>query len=97
VELQDFPNQGGGECTLLEPQPPAEKARTVGDQEAYVQGISTRSSTHLVKAMEHEACISKSQVSRWVGVEDDRPARGEGPSSSAEEGDWPYLWLDELP
>ena len=59
-------------------------------QEAYVQGISTRSVDGLVKAMGMSA-ISKSQVSRLCEEIDgkvkaflDRPI----------EGDWPYLWID---
>lgn len=59
-------------------------------QEAYVQGISTRSVDDLVKAMGMSG-ISKSQVSRLCEEIDgkvkaflDRPI----------EGDWPYLWID---
>ena len=59
-------------------------------QEAYVQGISTRSVDDLVKAMGMTG-ISKSQVSRLCEEIDkrvnaflDRPL----------EGDWPYLWID---
>jgi len=59
-------------------------------QEAYIQGISTRSVDDLVKAMGATG-VSKSQVSRLcqeiderVKVFLDRPI----------EGDWPYLWID---
>ena len=59
-------------------------------QEAYTQGISTRSVDDLVQAMGMSG-ISKSQVSRLCEEIDvrvkaflDRPV----------EGDWPYLWID---
>jgi putative transposase len=75
---------------FLEPRRMAEKALTAVIQEAYVQGISTRSVDELVKAMGMTG-ISKSQVSRLCEEIDgrvkaflDRPI----------EGDWPYLWLD---
>jgi putative transposase len=75
---------------FLEPRRTAEKALAAVIQEAYVQGISTRSVDELVKAMGMTG-ISKSQVSRLcaeidarVGAFLDRPI----------EGDWPYLWID---
>jgi transposase-like protein len=75
---------------FLEPRRLAEKALTAVIQEAYVQGISTRSVDDLVKAMGMSG-ISKSQVSRLCEEIDgkvkaflDRPL----------EGDWPYLWID---
>ena len=75
---------------FLEPRRMAEKALAAVIQEAYVQGVSTRSVDELVKAMGMTG-ISKSQVSRLCGEIDgkiatflDRPL----------EGDWPYLWLD---
>jgi putative transposase len=75
---------------FLEPRRMAEKALTAVIQEAYVQGISTRSVDELVKAMGMSG-ISKSQVSRLCEEIDgkvkaflDRPL----------EGDWPYLWID---
>jgi putative transposase len=75
---------------FLEPRRMAEKALTAVIQEAYVQGISTRSVDELVKAMGMSG-ISKSQVSRLCEEIDgkvkaflDRPI----------EGDWPYLWID---
>jgi len=75
---------------FLEPRRLAEKALTAVIQEAYVQGISTRSVDDLVKAMGMSG-ISKSQVSRLCEEIDgkvkaflDRPI----------EGDWPYLWVD---
>jgi putative transposase len=68
----------------------AEKTLAAVIQEAYVQGVSTRSVDELVKAMGMTG-ISKSQVSRLcteiddkIGAFLDRPL----------EGDWPYLWLD---
>jgi putative transposase len=75
---------------FLEPRRMAEKALTAVIQEAYIQGVSTRSVDELVKAMGISG-ISKSQVSRLCEEIDgrvkaflDRPI----------EGDWPYLWLD---
>ncbi len=68
----------------------AEKALTAVIQEAYIQGISTRSVDDLVKAMGMEG-ISKSQVSRLCGEIDERVnAFLDRPI----EGDWPYVWLD---
>ena len=68
----------------------AEKALTAVIQEAYIQGVSTRSVDELVRAMGMTG-ISKSQVSRLCGEIDgkiaaflDRPL----------EGEWPYIWLD---
>jgi len=75
---------------FLEPRRMAEKALTAVIQEAYIQGVSTRSVDDLVQAMGMSG-ISKSQVSRLCADIDDkvhsfldRPL----------EGDWPYLWLD---
>ena len=75
---------------FLEPRRMAEKALTAVIQEAYIQGVSTRSVDELVRAMGMTG-ISKSQVSRLCAEIDgrvkaflDRPI----------EGDWPYLWLD---
>ncbi len=59
-------------------------------QEAYVQGISTRSVDDLVRAMGMEG-ISKSQVSRLCGEIDERVQTF---LSRPIEGEWPYLWLD---
>jgi transposase-like protein len=75
---------------FLEPRRLAEKALTAVIQEAYVQGISTRSVDDLVKAMGMSG-ISKSQVSRLCEEIDQRvKAFLERPL----EGDWPYLWID---
>src|SRR5277367_7034096 len=75
---------------FLEPRRLAEKALTAVIQEAYIQGVSTRSVDDLVKTMGGSG-ISKSQVSRLCEEIDvrvkaflDRPI----------EGDWPYLWID---
>jgi transposase-like protein len=59
-------------------------------QEAYVQGVSTRSVDDLVQAMGMTG-ISKSQVSRLVGEIDDHVKAF---LSRPIEGDWPYIWLD---
>src|SRR3954453_18834569 len=76
--------------SFLEPRRMAEKALSAVIQEAYVQGISTRSVDDLVKAMGMSG-MSKSQVSRLCEEIDakvkaflDRPI----------EGDWPYVWID---
>lgn len=76
--------------SFLEPRRMAEKALTAVIQEAYIQGISTRSVDDLVKAMGMSG-ISKSQVSRLCEEIDvkvkaflDRPI----------EGEWPYVWVD---
>ena len=76
--------------SFLEPRRMAEKALTAVIQEAYVQGVSTRSVDDLVKAMGGLG-ISKSQVSRLCEEIDDRvKAFLDRPI----EGDWPYVWLD---
>lgn len=85
--------------SFLEPRRMAEKALTavipaqtqsVCREEAYIQGISTRSVDDLVKAMGASG-VSRSQVSRLCEEIDgkvkaflDRPI----------EGDWPYIWID---
>jgi putative transposase len=56
---------------FLEPRRMAEKALTAVIQEAYIQGISTRSVDDLVKAMGMTG-ISKSQVSRLCEEIDER-------------------------
>ena len=68
----------------------AEKALTAVIQEAYIQGISTRSADDLVKALGMEG-ISKSQVSRLCGDIDERVHAF---LARPIEGDWPYVWLD---
>ena len=75
---------------FLEPRRLAEKALTAVIQEAYIQGVSTRSVDELVKAMGGSG-ISKSQVSRLCEEIDERvDAFLERPI----EGEWPYLWID---
>jgi putative transposase len=76
--------------SFLEPRRLAEKALTAVIQEAYIQGISTRSVDDLVKAM-GAGGISKSQVSRLCEEIDGKvKAFLERPI----EGDWPYIWID---
>jgi transposase-like protein len=82
---------------FLEPRRTAEKALVAVIQEAYIQGISTRSVDDLVKAMGMTG-ISKSQVSRLCEEIDERvkaflerPLEGSR-SEGAKLG--PYLWLD---
>lgn len=76
--------------SFLEPRRTAEKALTAVIQEAYVQGISTRSVDNLVKAM-GVAGISKSSVSRLVEEIDERV---NGFLNRPIEGEFPYVWLD---
>jgi putative transposase len=75
---------------FLEPRRMAEKALTAVIQEAYVQGVSTRSVDDLVKAMGMSG-ISKSQVSRLCGEIDDKIKAF---LNRPLEGDWPCIWLD---
>lgn len=75
---------------FLEPRRASEKAMTAVIQEAYVQGLSTRSVDDLVKAMGMTG-VSKSQVSRLCGEIDERVDAFLGRPL---EGEWPYLWLD---
>jgi putative transposase len=91
VELR-IPKLRKGSCFpgFLEPRRLAEKALTAVIQEAYFQGVSTRSVDDLVKAMGMSG-ISKSQVSRLCEEIDDRvKAFLERPI----DGEWPYLWID---
>jgi putative transposase len=76
--------------TFLEPRRTAEKALTAVIQEAYIQGISTRSVDDLVKAMGASG-ISKSQVSRLCEEIDERVNAF---LARPIEGEWPYLWID---
>jgi putative transposase len=75
---------------FLEPRRTAEKALAAVIQEAYVQGVSTRSVDELVKALGMSG-ISKSQVSRLCGEIDERVGQF---LNRPLEGDWPYLWID---
>ena len=82
--------QGSYFPEFLEPRRTAEKALTAVIQEAYVQGISTRSVDDLVKALGMSG-VSKSQVSRLCGELDERVGAF---LNRPIEGDWPYLWID---
>ncbi|RFP07929.1 IS256 family transposase [Duganella sp. BJB475] len=75
---------------FLEPRRTAEKALTAVIQEAYIQGISTRSVDELAKAMGMTG-VSKSQVSRLCEEIDERVHAF---LNRPIEGDWPYLWID---
>ncbi|MBK7791591.1 MAG: IS256 family transposase [Betaproteobacteria bacterium] len=75
---------------FLEPRRTAEKALAAVIQEAYIQGVSTRSVDELVKALGMSG-ISKSQVSRLCTEIDERVGAF---LSRPIEGDWPYLWID---
>ncbi|MBY0429733.1 MAG: IS256 family transposase, partial [Rhodospirillales bacterium] len=95
---------------FLEPRRLAEKALTAVIQEAYIQGISTRSVDNLVQAMGatgvsksqvSRLCESKSQVSRLCESKsqvsrlcEEIDGRVKTFLSRPIEGDWPYLWLD---
>jgi putative transposase len=75
---------------FLEPRRMAEKVLTAVIQEAYVQGMSTRSVDDLVQAMGMSG-ISKSQVSRLrANIDDKVKALLQRPI----ERDWPFLWID---
>ena len=76
--------------SFLEPRRLAEKALTAVIQEAYIQGVSTRSVDDLVKAMGGGG-VSKSQVSRLCEEIDERVNAF---LERSLEGDWPYLWID---
>ena len=65
---------------FLEPRRMAEKALTAVVQEAYVQGVSTRSVDDLVQAMGMTG-ISKSQVSRLCAELDDKVAHFPQPAA----------------
>jgi putative transposase len=82
--------QGSYFPEFLEPRRTAEKALTAVIQEAYVQGISTRSVDDLVKALGMSG-VSKSQVSRLCAELDERVGAF---LNRQIEGDWPYLWID---
>ena len=75
---------------FLEARKTSEQALVAVIQEAYVQGISTRSVDDLVKAMGMSG-ISKSQVSRLCEEID---GKVKAFLNRPLEGDWPYLWID---
>ena len=82
--------QGSYFPSILEPRRTVEKALIAVIQEAYIQGISTRSVDDLVRAMGMGG-ISKSEVSRLVGEIDKRVnAFLRRPI----EGEWRYVWID---
>ena len=72
--------------SFLEPRRTAEKALVAVIQEAYIQGISTRSVDNLVKAMGGTG-VSKSQVSRLIIEIDERVNAF---LNRPIEGEWPY-------
>ncbi|WP_246691686.1 IS256 family transposase [Methylobacterium sp. WL12] len=87
---------------FLEPRRMAEKALTAVIQEAYIQGISTRSVDDLVQGGPHRGRprwepamggtgVSKSQVSRLCQEIDERVGAF---LDRPIEGEWPYLWID---
>ncbi len=76
--------------SFLEPRRMAEKALSAVIQEAYIQGVSTRSVDDLVRAMGATG-VSKSQVSRLCEEID---ARVKAFLDRPLEGDWPYVWID---
>ena len=75
---------------FLDPRRMAAEALTTVIQEAYVQGISTRSVDDLVKAMGMSG-ISKSQVSRLCEEID---GKVKAFLHRPLEGGWSYLWID---
>lgn len=75
---------------FLQPRRRAERALAAVVQQAYVQGISTRSVDDLVQALGMTG-ISKSEVSRLCAELDEEVHAF---LSRPIEGDWPYLWID---
>lgn len=75
---------------FLQPRRTAEQALVAVIQEAYIQGVSTRSVDELVKSFGMTG-ISKSQVSRLCEQIDERVGAF---LNRPIEGEWPYLWLD---
>jgi transposase-like protein len=75
---------------FLEARRKAEKALAPVVQEAYVQGVSSRSADDLVQAMGMSG-VSKSQVSRLCAEIDDRVKTSQ---QRPLERVWPYLWID---
>jgi transposase-like protein len=76
--------------SFLEPRRPTEQALVGVVQEAYIQGVSTRSVDELVKAAGMEG-MSSSQVSRLCQQIDERV---QAFLKRPIEGNWPFLWLD---
>lgn len=75
---------------FLHPRRAAEQALTAVIQEAYIQGVSTRSVDSLVKALGIGG-VSKSQVSRLCVEIDERV---QAFLNRPLEGPYPYLWVD---
>ena len=82
--------QGGYFPGFLEPRRAAEKALSAVIQEAYIEGVSTRSVEELVRSMGMSG-ISKSRISRLCAEIDERV---HALLSRPIEGDWSYLWID---
>jgi len=82
--------QGSYFPSFLEPRRTVEKALVGVIQEAWLQGVSTRSVDDLVQAMGCSG-ISKSEVSRLCAEVKDRVDEF---LSRALEGSFPYVWLD---
>lgn len=76
--------------SLLEPRRRAEKALLSVEQEAYIEGVSTRKVDELVKALGMEG-ISKSQVSRLCQELNNILTRFRERELTCE---YPYVWLD---
>jgi transposase-like protein len=86
---------------FLEPRRLAEKALTAVIQEAYVQGISTRSVDDLVKALGMSGISKKPGQPALHGASRARPRCAGDIDERVKtflerpiEGDWPYVWLD---
>jgi len=75
---------------FLDPRRAAERALTAVIQEAYIQGISTRSVDSLVRALGMGG-VSKSQVSRFCAEIDERV---QAFLNRPLEGPYPYVWID---
>ncbi|MBW7886653.1 MAG: IS256 family transposase [Caldilineaceae bacterium] len=82
--------QGSYFPSFLEPRRMTEKALAAVIQEAYIQGVSTRSVDALVQAMGGTG-VSKSEVSRLCEEID---TRVQAFLNRPIEGNWPYLWVD---
>lgn len=82
--------QGSYFPSFLEPRRMAEKALVAVIQEAYIQGVSTRSVDDLVQSLGMTG-ISKSQVSRLCEEIDGRVRAFLDRTIT---GDWPFVWLD---
>ena len=76
--------------SFIEPRRTSEKAFAATVQEAYVNGVFTRSVDKIVQAMGANG-VSKSQVSRLCEEIDERVSAFR---AQPIKGNWPYLWLD---